>query len=149
MADGVKIEGLRELQYALNELGSRVARNSLRRAVSSGAAVIRDEARNLAPVDTGEMKRDIQIKRERNEKGVMSARYSVFVRSGKKSRLAGRGRNVNKDSFYWRFVEFGTAKMAAKPFMRPAFQMKKESAVQAIQDVLEQSIRTEAQGLKR
>lgn len=149
MADGVKIEGLEALKDALRELPERVARNALRAAVSAGAAEIRNEARNLAPVDTGEMKRDIQIKRERDDRGVLSARYSVFVRSGKKSRLVGKGRNVGKDSFYWRFVEFGTAKMAAHPFMRPAFEHKKEVAVQAIQDKLADRIAIEVQGLKR
>jgi len=143
----VKLTGFKELADALRELGPRVARNVLRRAVSAGAVEIRNDAKARAPVATGEMRRDILIKRERDGKDIFSARYSVFVRSGKKSRISGRARNVQKDSYYWRFVEFGTAKMAAKPFMRPAYEAKKEAAVKIIGDVLDAGIQKAAQEL--
>lgn len=150
MADSfMKIDGLKELAAAMRELPDRVAKNALRRAVSAGAIVVRNEARARAPVDTGEMRRDIQVKRERNSAGQMVATYSVFVRSGKKSRLAGKKRNVQRDSYYWRFVEFGTVKMAAKPFMRPAFESKKEAAVTQIAAVLDQGIKTAAAQLRK
>ena len=139
----VHVAGLRELQEKLRNLAPNLARNGLRAAVSAGAALIRNDARQRAPKRTGEMARDIQIKRER-ESTDFHALYSVFVRSGKKSRLAGKGRNVDRDSYYWRFVEFGTAKMAARPFMRPAFEAKKEEAVLAIRDKLAARIAEEA-----
>lgn len=35
--------------------------------------------------------------------------------------FAGAGSdNPGGDTFYWRFIEFGTSKMSARPFMRPA-----------------------------
>lgn len=35
--------------------------------------------------------------------------------------LAGQGKNnPGGDTFYWRYIEFGTSKVAARPFMRPA-----------------------------
>lgn len=151
MADTIQLQGFRELATALKELPKRVARNGLRSATSAGAAVVRNEARSRAPVDTGEMKRDIQMKRERdfgNTEG-LSASVSVYVRGGKKSRLAGKARNVDKDSFYWKFVEFGTAKMAAQPFMRPAFEAKKEEAVAVIGQKLDERIQAEAADLAR
>lgn len=140
----VKLTGFKELSQALKELGPRVARNSLRRAVSSGAAVVRNEARRRARKDTGEMAKDVQIKRERDTKGAMSATYSVFVRSGKKSRLSGKSRDVQKDSFYWRFLEFGTSKMPAHPFMRPAFEAKRMQALEAIQAKLDEGVQKAA-----
>jgi HK97 gp10 family phage protein len=139
----LKVDGLRELQDKLRNLAPNIARNGLRAAVAAGAALIRNEARQKAPKDTGEMARDIMIKRERDST-TYRALYSVFVRTGKKSRLGGKGRNVAKDSYYWRFVEFGTAKMAAKPFMRPAFESQKEKAVDAIRDKLAARIAEEA-----
>jgi len=139
----MKIEGLRELQAKLQQMAPNVARNGLRAATSAGAALIRDEAKARAPVDTGEMKRDIQMKRDR-ESATYRAVYSVYVRAGKKSRLSGKARGVDKDSYYWRFVEFGTCKMAARPFMRPAFEAQKEAAVEAIRDKLAQRIAEEA-----
>jgi HK97 gp10 family phage protein len=147
MADGLKLTGFKELADALRELGPRVARNSLRRAVSAGAAEIRNDAKARAPVDTGEMRKDIMIKRERDTKGEMAATYSVFVRSGKKSRLAGKSRDVQKDSYYWKFVEFGTSKMAAKPFLRPAFESRKEEAVKVIGEKLDEGVQKAAREL--
>jgi HK97 gp10 family phage protein len=142
----MNLTGFKELADKLKELPKNVAKNGLRAAVSAGAAVVRNEARNLAPVDTGEMKRDIQMKRERDQRGTtdLVASYSVFVRSGKKSRIAGRARNIDKDSFYWRYVEMGTAKMPAQPFMRPAFDTKREEAVDRIGEKLNERIQQEA-----
>ena len=37
----------------------------------------------------------------------------------------------HKKAFYGRFLEFGTVKMAAKPFIRPAYDTKKAAALQA------------------
>lgn len=144
MADLMKLSGFKEMGDAMRELGPRVAKNTLRRAVSSGAAVIRNEAKSRAPVATGEMQRDIMVKRERDTKGQMSATYSVFVRSGRKSRLSGKTRDVQKDSFYWRFVEFGTSKMPARPFIRPAFEAKKDVAVSTIGEALAAGIQKAA-----
>lgn len=147
MANLMNLTGFREMAAKMRELGPRVARNTLRRATSSGAAVIRNDVRARAPTDTGEMKRDIQIKRSRDTNGEMSAKYAVYVRVGAKSRLSGRARNVAKDSFYWIFNEFGTAKMAANPFMRPAFEAQKQAAVNKIGETLDEGIQKAARDL--
>lgn len=140
----ISITGLADLEKRLEQFSDRIARNALRGAVSAGAAIIRSEARRLAPKDTGEMVRDIMIKRAREVKGSGLITYHVFVRTGKKSRMAGKKRNISRDSFYWRFVEFGTSKMSAKPFMRPAFDTKKTEAVERIREYLSARIEKEA-----
>jgi HK97 gp10 family phage protein len=146
MADTQNLTGFKELAEALKKLGPKVAKNGLRRATSAGAAIVRNDARARAPVDTGEMKRDIMMKRARDVKGgdTTGAQYIVYVRSGKKSRLAGKKRDIQRDSYYWKFIEFGTAKMAAKPFLRPAFEANKEAAVEAIGKSLDETIQTMA-----
>lgn len=146
MAETQNLTGFKELAEKLKQLPTKVAKNGLRRAVSSGAAIVRNDARKRAPVDTGEMKRDIMMKREKDKQGggTTGATYSVFVRSGKKSRLAGKKRNVERDSYYWKFVEFGTAKAPAQPFMRPAFEANKNEAVAAIGKALNEAIQTAA-----
>ena len=140
----ISVTGLAELEKRMLAFPDKIARNIIARALSKGAAIIRDEARQIAPRDTGEMARDIMIKKARTERGSSLLTFQVFVRTGKKSRLAGKKRNVSRDSFYWRFVEFGTAKMAAKPFMRPAFERMKVQAVEAIRDSLADNIEKEA-----
>ena len=148
MADARNLTGFRELADALKQLPQRVARKHLRGSTAKGATVVRNKARELAPKDTGEMVKDIQIKRERTE-GDHVASHSVFVRSGKKSRLAGRARDVEKDSYYWMFQEFGTAKAPAQPFLRPAFEATKDEAVEAIGAELDKRIQNEAADLAR
>lgn len=146
MADTKNLTGFKELAEKLKQLPKKVAKNGLRRAVSSGAAIVRNDARKRAPVATGEMKRDIMMKREKDKQGgsTTGAVYSVYVRSGKKSRLAGKKRDVERDSFYWKFVEFGTKDMPAQPFMRPAFEANKDEAVAAIGKTLNEAIQAAA-----
>ena len=136
----LQLQGFREMAEKLRQMGPKLARKHLRRGPAAAAAMIRDVARMLAPHDTGEMKKDILVKRAKNRRNEMSATYELFVRSGKKSRASGRSRNVDKDSFYWRFQEFGTSRMAAQPFIRPAFEAEKEEAVKIIGEVLEAGI---------
>ncbi len=143
MADTKNLTGFAEMAKKLREFGPKVGRKHLRAATSKGAAVIRKKARELAPKDTGEMAKDIQIKRERTE-GDHIASHSVFVRSGRKSRLSGKKRNVDKDSWYWFQQEFGNVKMPAQPFMRPAFESEKENAVDEIGAELDKRIQKEA-----
>lgn len=147
----MKLTGFKELAANLRKLPERVAKNGLRSAVAAGAAVVRNEARARAPKLTGEMAKDIQIKREREARDgeTFAAQYSVFVLSGKKSRLKGKKRNVQRDSFYWKFVEFGTSKMAPRPFLRPAFEAKKEEAVKVIGEKLDARIQAAARELQR
>ena len=56
---------------------------------------------------------------------------------------------VNWPPFWWRFVEFGTAKMAAKPFMRPAFDVSSQQALSLITNKLAAEVEKEAAKLGR
>lgn len=133
MADfDVQITGLRELDAALKELAWPAARRALRKGMRRGANVIRDEARARAPVDTGHLKRSITT-RERSDEGA-DMRFAVEVPRG---------------AFYGRFLEYGTSKMAAKPFLRPAAEAKTEEAVSTMRDALADAIEIELRRTKR
>lgn len=46
--------------------------------------------------------------------------------------IAGKGSgNPGGDTYYWRFVEFGTEKIPARPFMRPALPQSAQRATDA------------------
>jgi HK97 gp10 family phage protein len=142
MADSVTmhVDGLKELEKKLRELGPDIARNALRAGVRAGANLIKDDAVRNAPEDTGTLKKATYIKHIRERSNNYQQTFFVGVRHGKK--YAKRG----QDAYYWRFVEFGTAKMSAKPFLRPAFERKKEAAVGAIAARIK--IRIDAAGKK-
>ena len=158
MVDFQHVQGLRELQAALKELPDRIARNVLRGSVSAGAAVIRKEATNRAPVSAGPkrqgqpppgtLKRSVYQKQIRKLSSLVRQTFIVSVRKGKKYRNQGKKGNLSQDAWYARFVEFGTAKMAARPFLRPAFEARKGEAVAAIKDYLARRIPLEVAKLK-
>lgn len=131
----------------MRELNADITEKIGRAAMAAGAKVIRDRARTLAPISDaphqlgvrkneiaqpGNLRKNIITKRlQRNERS-LTQQYIVKVRQG--SGKAG------KDAFYWSFVEFGTVKMAAQPFMRPAFEGGKEKAVEKIKERLKSRI---------
>lgn len=152
----VKVGGLRELGQKMQQLGKKTANRIAVKAMRQGGAIIRDTARTKAPVlqenvphrRKGTLKKSIatrtKIKQGRTEtivwvKGASQKQISRFKgKSGK-----GGAYNPN-DPYYWRYVEFGTSKMAARPFMRPAFEQSKQQAANAITETLKAEIHKEA-----
>ncbi len=161
MAKGevVHVRGLAELDRALRELPVRVANRGLRASVYAGAKVIRDEARSRAPKAAqslgpkqpppGTLRRSVIMKHIRELSGGGRQTYYVLVRQGKKYRNQGKRGNLSQDAWYWRFLEFGTRKMAARPFLRPALESRRREATAAIKERLTQRIQTEAKALNR
>lgn len=155
----VRIEGLEELARALKELPKRLARNGLRASVYAGAKVIRDEARLKAPVATkalgpnqqppGTLKRAIIMKQIPEKSDAQKQVFHVAVRRGKQYRKQGKKGTLSQDAYYAHFVEFGTVKMSARPFMRPAFEGRKNDAVEAIRTRLAERVEAAAQDLTK
>jgi HK97 gp10 family phage protein len=153
MAELKSIEGLKELQAAMRQLPQNIGRNVLRGAVNAGASVIRNEVRDNAPVyegkpqashaPAGALRRAVYQKQIREASSWFKQVFYVSVRSGKSQQKKGL------DAYYWRFVEFGTKKMAARPFLRPAFESKKYEAAEAIKQYLARRIPLEAEKLGR
>ncbi len=152
-----ELTGLRELEVQLRTLPAKVAGNTLAASVAAGARVVRDEAIARAPVDTGAMKAQIFTKRVRT--GSDLEKTSIVGVRGGKAKYANTKRNrqlgrAGKDyanagaTFYWRFVEFGTSKRAAQPFLRPAFDAKQREAADAIAERLDQRIQKAIAGGK-
>lgn len=155
----VNVLGLKELNAALKELPDRIARNVLRGSVAAGAAVIRKEARDKAPVYTGPvsqghpppgtLKKAVYQKQIRELSGLTKQVFFVGVRAGPKVNRKTKEKDYSVDAFYWRWVEFGTGKSPAKPFLRPAFEMKKFEALEAIKKYLAERIPREVEKLPK
>jgi HK97 gp10 family phage protein len=131
MSELVHIKGMEELRKYLRTFPLDVQAKAVRRPTAIAARELRDDVKGIAPMYHGDvaeghpppgtLRKSIQIRRM---PGFPPDRclYAVFVRKGR-----GRSgkKNLNLDAFYWWFVEFGTAKMGARPFMRPAFEAHK------------------------
>ncbi len=115
-----KVEGLKELADKLRAMGPDMSRKVLPAAVGSAARLVRDEARRRNPDLSGLTEKSIYAKKIREKSGAHQATYFVGVRGGKRG------------AWYWRFVEFGTSRAPAYPFLRPAFAAKQQEALALI-----------------
>lgn len=161
MTDGLefKLTGLEDLQAKLKEVAEDVRFKGGRFALRKAAQVVRDQARqNASRVDNPKTPEDI-------EKNIVE-RFStkLFRRTGDigfrvgvlggalapaeavgEVKGAGKG-NPGGDTFYWRFLEFGTQKMPAQPFMRPAIE---QTSQQATNEFVKQYDKALARAIKR
>lgn len=129
-----RMTGMKELKEKLKKVSDDMINKGGRSALRSAANVIRKEAQtNAAKIDdptTPERIADNVVVRwdRKNFRKTGNPSFKVGIMGGAKSggkQKQGKG----GDTFYWRFLEFGTAKMAAKPFMRPAMDAKQQEAV--------------------
>lgn len=106
-----KVEGLNQLHLKLAMMEIRLD-EALEESLVKAAKPIEDYAVGAAPIRTGALARSIITK------PMKSAAGHAQVRIGPKWAVFGSHRVE-----YGRFQEFGTSKMAAQPFMRPAFDV--------------------------
>lgn len=143
MTTTFKIEGLKELEAALSELGDvSVRKASARRALVKAAKPFAEEIQSLAPQRSGHLKRSVRIGASGNVGG---AEFARVLRSGgsredavaamrevRRSKsgveiAVGPGRNPQA-----LFQEFGTEHHAPQPFVRPAWESNQDGMVEAI-----------------
>jgi len=116
-------------------------------AVVAGAEVFMLEIKNRAPAFTGNLKRNIVMTKPfkvgfrvrvkvgpTDYSGRSYSEYSDLMKSGIS---AG---DIKNDAHYARYVEFGTIKMRARPFVEPAFLAKKKDAIQAMAEVMKEAV---------
>jgi len=128
-ADTVQVKGLDELKRKLADVPKALRKRVLRNALAAGAREVRDVAKRNAPV----LNLGTSMKAPYRKAGTV--RDAIRVRTSKADRKAGdvgvfvnvrpakagqRGAKNPNDPFYWRFLEFGTKKMPARPFLQRA-----------------------------
>lgn len=138
----ITISGLRALEEELLRYSDKMVAGVLNDALKEGAMIIRNEAKaNVRDsfyehrlkvkgvyiwIQPGNLRKSISVKKDTSGTRSFKLNYEVFVR--------------NKETWYWKFVEFGTSKMEAQAFMRNAFEDKKELAVEVVKDSIEKYI---------
>lgn len=127
MANEIKLHGVDDLLAAvrakLQQGAARVEKNALR----SAGEVVAEEMRKRVRVsnrNSTHIRDDIKVSGVRTKDGI---KY-VAVGPGKETG--------------WRshFLEFGTRKMAARPFIYPSFHEKKDEAMQILADELKKGL---------
>ena len=140
MKIGARLDGGAELQKRLLTLPSAVTAQHQRTALMAGAEVIRAEAAALAPRGPGAEHIADHIVIDPLTDAELD-RADEFV-GDNAAVLVGPERKF----FYGYFLEYGTSKMPAQPFMRPAVDSKARPALSVALSRLWESILAVAGG---
>jgi hypothetical protein len=139
MARGVKVsvEGLREVDAALGELGKATGRNVMRRVALVGLERIAEEARRLAPnnPDTGgnDLRESIAVS---TKLGGYAKRLNRRSKSEAEAHMGPAGKGGTKAPPQGTQQEFGNQNHGPQPFMRPAWDGGKDALFQGIKEDL-------------
>lgn len=140
-----KITGLAEIQKKLEAMPEKVAKRSIRKALMRAGEIVRDKIVSLAPRDTGFLSEHFNIKVR-----MISGYLAGLAHIGPNAKIyypekAGAGKRGGKRKAMpviavAQFHEFGTVKMPAIPFMRPAFQSTKGQVIDVIASELRKAV---------
>ena len=145
----LEISGLKELMAQMSSYPEKLKKQALEPALVEITEQIKNKARALVPKDTGELEKHIvavpktkglskhEVARavivRKSRKISAKSAFKSFVKVGKNGNLVfkgklkgknvrktGGGKRVRVSAYYAHMVEYGTKKMSARPFMRPA-----------------------------
>ena len=125
--DNIEISGVDEILNRLQQIGANVSRFE-NQALGNAAEPVLEDAKANAPVRTGKLKEGLKIS-------------SIKTKEGMKYVLVGVDKSDNSKIFYGKFVEFGTTKMSARPFLGPAYEKNKREIVETIKDTLKEGLK--------
>lgn len=129
------IIGLKELGDKLDLLSENVQKKHVRTAIKPASEVFRRAVRAKAPVRDDQYAKDKNKRKPRYLKRHIG-RWIKPEKDGGLSAFVG----PTPSAYYGRFVELGTGHQSAHPFMRPAYDEKKDEAEKTFADTLEVEI---------
>ncbi|ABS34505.1 phage protein, HK97 gp10 family [Clostridium botulinum A str. ATCC 19397] len=122
----MELDGMDNLIRKIEDMGKAGTRIE-NKALKKAGELIVEEAKNSVSVKTEKLKKGLKVS-------------GVRKKGGNKFVLAGIQKGDNSKIFYGKFLEFGTSKMKARPFMGPAYESKKEEAKEVIKDELRKGL---------
>ena len=113
----IKVTNSTKVKRQIKELPDHM-RDGLRLAVKASAKQLKADARKRAPVESGDLRRSIRYRVDKD----------------------GLGATVIVGEYYGRFVEFGTSSMEAQPYLRPAAALERARFRNRISDEVRQAL---------
>lgn len=134
----IEAKGLKELQKELKRLPEELSASFVKSAMLKAVEPVLQEARRRAPVDSGRL----QLMQAKSAK-IMPRAGKILIRVGtkflgkrqitksleKKAAGKSKGTVLTHNAYYDFMVEYGTRFQKAQPYLRPAFDGKKEEFV--------------------
>lgn len=131
MSSSMEFQGIDSLISKIDSMGKaglKVERTALKKAGDSILEEARDILESDGHVRTGKLKKGLKVsglKRKGNKKYI-----NVGIQKGDNSNI-----------FYGKFLEWGTSKMSAKPFLGPAYENKRDEAKEIIINEIKRGLR--------
>lgn len=144
MRTNIRVDGLKELEAALAELPKSTGRAVLRRIGIRSLAPVIATAKTLVPVDEGDLRDSLRVTTKLSKR--QRRLHARAVAEGKSSVELFAGAAALPHAH---LVEFGTANMAPRPFLRPAWDQKRHEVLQLIKNELGDEITKAAARLAR
>lgn len=124
---GIRLEGVRELSKALAELPVKVQKAALRKATKEASDLVVAAARSAIPIGVDAHK---TYKGRLVAPGFASRNVKAVVRVSRDLTRSFARIGVSREAFYAvNFVELGTSRQAAQPWLRPALQSVEGQAI--------------------
>ena len=114
----VELVGTKELEKAFKDMEADMRNRLAENAASKAGDMVVQDAKALAPVDTEALRDSIGKEIKRGKRG-------SFVQVGSTI-----GDTSQAHGYYAFFIEYGTSKMAPKPFLRPALDKNRNTIMQ-------------------
>lgn len=114
-----RLDGFEQTRRALASVPDRVRVLSAD-AVAVSTFSLAQTARAMAPRDTGALKQAI-VSKSTGLSGRVGLSPDVI--------------NGRRPEVYWRFVEFGTVHVPARPFFRPAAELEREAFIKRMRNI--------------
>jgi HK97 gp10 family phage protein len=125
----LELTGVDEILNKLNQMGTNISRLESKALKNAAEPVLEDaKATNAFNDRSGNLRKGLKISNVKNKEGV-------------KYILVGIDKGDNSKIFYGKFLEFGTSKMPARPFLQPAYEKNKSTIQKNIAETLKEGLK--------
>jgi len=125
----IELEGVDEILNKLQQIGNNISRLE-NKALKNAAQPVLDDAKSSNAFNdrSGNLRKNLKIS-------------SIKSKEGMKYVLVGIDKSDNSKIYYGKFLEFGTSKMSARPFMQPAYEKNKDNIQKNIAETLKEGLK--------
>jgi len=127
--DNIELTGVDEILNRLQQIGGNISKFENKALKNAAEPVLADAKSTTAFHDrSGKLRRGLKTS-------------GIKTKDGIKYVLVGVDKSDNSEIFYGKFIEFGTSKMNARPFLGPAYEKNKKEIVETIKDTLREGLK--------
>ena len=125
----IELKGVDQILDKLSRMGANIIRLE-NKALKNAAEPVLEDAKvtNAFNDRSGRLRKGLKISGVKKKEGV-------------KYILVGVDKSDNSKIFYGKFLEFGTSKISARPFLQPAYEKNKEEIQKTIAETLKEGLK--------